>query len=110
MKILEEHKLKKPIWLIIILTLFFLSGCKKDASFYNFRSAIIVNGGDASVDGCGWLIEISGCIYKPINLQKEFLIDGLHVKLQYDVVDEKGNCGWQQNVFDQIDIVRIEKN
>jgi hypothetical protein len=91
----------------MVLILFsVITSCRKEP-FYNVRSAVVINGGDEQVDGCGWLIEISNHTYKPQFLPEEFRVNNLKVLVKYSLLEEKADCGWWQDAFDAIAIEDI---
>ncbi len=92
-----------PFALLMIMT---LSSCNKED---NFESAVVRDFGDPAVDGCGWVVDISSIIYKPKNLPTEFEVDNLEVKMKYDKLDSKTNCGFALDVYDEIHIKEIYK-
>lgn len=92
-----------PFALLMIIT---LSSCIKED---DFESAVIRDFGDPAVDGCGWVVDISSIIYKPKNLPTEFEVDNLEVKMKYDILDSKANCGFAHDVYDEIHIKDIYK-
>jgi hypothetical protein len=72
----------KNIKILVIISLFFiaLTACDKDDNNEKIEIGIVKDFGDPSVDGCGWIIEISSKSYKPQNLAEEFEINNLKVE------------------------------
>lgn len=95
----------KRLFFYSLLMLLAIIACKKEE---NFASAIIKNFGDPAVDGCGWVIEISSTIYKPKNLPSEFKIDNLNVKIIYDKLTSKADCGLAIDLYHEIYIKEIQ--
>jgi hypothetical protein len=93
------------LFLFVVFTLF-ISSCTKEDEYHH---AIVRDGGDVAVDGCGWLIEMesTGLIYKPVQFPDTFKTDGLEVTLVYVSLDSKANCGFAPLVYDEIRILKI---
>ena len=91
------RNLKSLICVIVIITI--VSGCKKESSSKTGNhietNAVIVNSGEISADGCGWLVKINGTNeeYSPINLSTDYQKDSLKVKITYHVLTTKLHCG-----------------
>jgi len=83
--------------------------CKKEENSLQLNDAVIRDYGDPAVNGCGWVILVSSNVYKPINLSPEFYIDSLEVKMKYELLSTKANCGFQEDVYSEIKIKHIEK-
>ena len=100
----------KNIKILVIILLFFiaLTACDKDDHNEKFEIGIIKDLGDPSVDGCGWIIEISSKSYKPQNLAEEFKIDNLKVELKCNKLESKATCGFSEPI-DEIYIEDIKK-
>ena len=96
----------KRIIVMMHFLVLFLFACKDK---YEFENAVVKDFGSPAVDGCGWVIEISSEIYKPMELPQAFQVDELPVKVKYERLSSKANCGFAQNVYHQIDIREIEK-
>ena len=85
------------------------SSCKKEKEKPVFYEGIIRDYGSPSVDGCGWMIEIDGIDYMPVNLSERYRNNGTAVILAFKVIDEKYECGFsaQQN-YEKIKILKIK--
>jgi hypothetical protein len=96
----------KSFTLLILICFLAFSACKKDNKLIY---AIIRDGGDPAVDGCGWLIEMSNETFKPKNLSDEFKVNGMEVEIKYDKLDDMANCGLSQDAFHEISLREIHK-
>jgi hypothetical protein len=77
----------KFIFSLSFLSILFVS-CKKDRACPGSVEGVMHN--YAGLDGCGWVIEINGFIYEPININDfngNFLVEGKEVNVSYE---EKG--------------------
>ena len=99
------RSMKRFIIMLSLLTVLFFA-CKDK---YEFENVVVKDFGSPAVDGCGWVIEISSEIYKPLDLAQEFQIDELPVRIKYELLSSKANCGFAQNVYYEIEIREIEK-
>lgn len=98
------------LYLLIGALLFnFNFSCKKEENSLQPTDAVIRDYGDPAVNGCGWVILVSSSVYKPINLSPEFYLDSLEVKIKYELLSTKANCGFQKDVYSEIKIKYIEK-
>ena len=99
---------------LVILIAIFISAstysCQKEEKLETkFANGIVKDYGEPAVDGCGWLIEISSKLYKPQNLTEDFQVDNLGIELKYTLLNTKATCGLSSMLFDEINIVEIEK-
>ena len=85
--------------------------CDKNYNLLNNQtsSGLILNYGDPSVDGCGWMIEIDKIVYSPTSLDSVYKKDSLKVILDYQVLSSVWNCGWRSPGYKQIEIKTIKK-
>ena len=99
----------KRIIFFALITIITISSCTEEVSCEEdcFENAIIRDFGNLVVDGCGWVVDISSKIYKPENLPSEFEIDELEVKIKYDTLSSKANCGFVVDFLDEIYINEI---
>ncbi len=104
-----KEKMKKIIIYTLLAALFFAMGCeKKEDKTINHEAKIIYEGAP-SVDGCGYFLLIKGTKYKALELTEEFLLDGLIVNVDYQLLDTKWQYNWQESKYDQIKIINISK-
>ncbi len=61
-----------------------------------------------ATDGCGWLVQINGKPYYPVNLADEYKIDKLKVSVDYQLLDSKYTC-WPSRLIPEIKIITIKK-
>lgn len=89
---------KKYFHLIaIILTLSILACNKSDSGF---EDAKVVDSGDITVDGCGYLLEFSdGRQEKPYQLLSAYQHNGMLVKVKYHVSEVLDTCGTTKPYF-----------
>lgn len=97
-------KLHTMKYLVVFVTLIMIS-CGKD----DFVSATIYDYGEPALDGCGWVIEVSNKVYKPVNLSSQYQIDGLSVQIDFTKLNSKANCGLAINAYDELEINKIKK-
>ena len=104
----------RQLMYLTLMTVLAISSCKPeegviiDNPFESCEDAIIRDYGEPALDGCGWVVDVSTIIYKPVNLLEEFEIDGLEVLIKYDILDST-NCGMVQFAFNAISINEIYK-
>ena len=96
----------KRYTLLILFGFLAFSACEKENKLVY---AIIRDGGDPAVDGCGWLIEMSYETFKPKNLTDEFKVNGMEVEIKYDKLDGMADCGLSQDAFHEISLKEIHK-
>ncbi|MCK9450876.1 MAG: hypothetical protein M0Q90_04245 [Bacteroidales bacterium] len=92
-----------------LITLLLLSSCDKNNITTLKDKATILFEGNPAMDGCGYFLLIKDTMYKPIELESEFSVDGLIVNVEYELLDAKWTCNWQDNKFSQIKIITISK-
>ncbi|MBD1420201.1 hypothetical protein [Sphingobacterium chuzhouense] len=80
--------------LMIFINIHLNSGCKKEEQWIN---ATVLDFGNPKVDGCGFVIEIDGNIYFPVNLGEKYQTDKKEVKLQYNILEDMHACGFPQS-------------
>ena len=73
-------------------------------------SATVVYMGAPEVDGCGWLIQIDETYYYPVNLEDQFKIEDLPVRISYTYDPIEFRCGRGGTRYQSIRIesIRIE--
>ena len=94
---------------LFLITLFIFSYCNKEVNETIKDEAIILYEGDPAVDGCGYFLSINEVKYKPIELASDFSKDGLIVNVEYQLLDNKWYCNWQEKEYPLIKIVNISK-
>jgi hypothetical protein len=77
---------------VAILSTFSFLACNKDDKDY--KNAIVVDSGDLSSRGCGYLLQFEdGSIEKPYQLLSAYQHNGMHVRVKYHVSDVSDTCG-----------------
>ena len=96
--------------LLLLLTAFIFAisfaACKKDQPA--FTDATVINAGAVAADGCGWVIRIGDVNYSPTNLTDEFKETELKVRIGYQTLSSKFQCGWGQQI-PEIKLLEIRK-
>ncbi|MGF7077818.1 hypothetical protein [Mucilaginibacter sp. UYCu711] len=73
------------------------------------KDATIVDIGPVTSDGCGWMVKIDTTYYHPTNLPDTYKKADLKVKVSYNLLDSKYQCGIAANLkYNQIFIKTIE--
>lgn len=76
--------------LIVLINLNF-SGCDKEDQWVD---AVVLDYGSPAVDGCGFVIEIDGSIYFPVDLEEKYRVDKKEIRLQYNLLEDMQTCGF----------------
>lgn len=76
---------------MVLINLSLGVGCKKEEQWV---TAIVLDFGSPSVDGCGFVVEIEGTIYFPVNLDEKYQVDKKEVRLTYSVLEDMQTCGF----------------
>jgi hypothetical protein len=85
-----------------------ISACKKNDTL-SFTDATVINAGAVAADGCGWVIRIGDTNYSPTNLDDKYKEDKVKVRIRYQNLKSKFECGWGQKI-DEIKLLEITKN
>lgn len=96
--------------LLILAALFTLTAtsCKKKDEGYT--QALVVYGGDLTVDGCGWLLRLTdGALVKPSNLASAYQHDSLGVLVKFYNAGTQTNCV-PQNPYDIVVVEEIKRD
>jgi hypothetical protein len=99
--------------LFLLLAFMGVFGCEKNlnisqAEFRN-QSGLVLYTGDPAVDGCDWLIKVDTVFLKPVNLDSYYKKDNLQVKLNFDTLSTRWQCGWREPGYQEIQITRISR-
>jgi len=92
-------KIMKSIFSLSFLLILFVS-CNKDRACPGSVEGVIHN--YAGLDGCGWVIEINGSIYEPININDfnvDFLVEGKEVNVSYEEKEAGSICMVGPTIF-----------
>ena len=99
-----------PIFLFALFYLGLLgAACEKEDIIIENSHGIVLDYGNPSVDGCGWMIKIDTLLYSPINLDSTYQKDSTKILLDYKILTSIWNCGWRQPGYQQIEILKISK-
>ncbi|HWZ35819.1 MAG TPA: hypothetical protein VNW51_06640 [Mucilaginibacter sp.] len=80
--------------LLIAISVFSFSFCKKGEHVEQSANASIYNTGPIALDGCGWVIRIDSTKeYSPVNLDTAYMHSGLKVNISYRLLSTKYQCG-----------------
>ncbi len=88
----------------ILLAAFIILSCDKN----DFVDATVYDFGEPAVDGCGWVIEVGSEFYKPTNLEPQYQIDQLEIKIDFEKLSSRANCGLLPNAYQEIEIIKIK--
>lgn len=81
---------------------------RKDSQLIK-KDATIVDMGPVASDGCGWKVKIDTTYYHPTNLPDAYKKADLKVKVSYNLLDGKFQCGLSANLkYNQIFLKTIE--
>ena len=96
---------------LLILALVVISmgnSCKKDIHDISFKEGTILDGGPQAADGCGWLIRVDSISYSPVNLQDDLRKHGQKIRIRFEILDEKFDCGYRyQTSYSKMKILQI---
>lgn len=90
---MKNQTIFRPSYLLLmaLISFYFISSCKKEEQGVD---AIVLHFGSPAADGCGFLLEIGGNIYFPVNLDEKYQVDKKEVKLRYSILDDMHTCGF----------------
>ncbi len=94
---------------LLFATILLFNNCEKNHIKTIKAEATILYEGNPAVDGCGYFLSIKENTYKPIELPLEFSIEDLIVNIEYQLLDTKWTCNWQENKYDEMKIINITK-
>ena len=92
----------KKIFSVLLLSVT-LTACNKQKSIH----AVVKDYGPIELDGCGWVIDMNGEIYAPINLDSEYKIHDLPIVIDFKTLNSMGGCGFQIDAYEEIEIMKI---
>lgn len=93
--------MRKAFILIVISSVLF--ACKKEKSI----NGIVKDYGPIELDGCGWVIDVNGEIYKPTNLEPQYQVHDLQINFDYQNLNTNAHCGLNADAFEEIEILEI---
>jgi hypothetical protein len=92
---------------LIVLASIALWSCDK---YKDYQSAVIIDSGDITVDGCGYLLKLNdGSFAKPVYLNSAFQHDNMKVKVKLVLSGKKDTCDQGMAIYNEAiieDIVR----
>jgi hypothetical protein len=89
--------MRKLLSITIVFVLLLMAFKCEDQKATQMKEAKIVFSGMLAADGCGWLLEVNGEEYSPINLEKSFEEDGLKVYVELTYLETGFQCGMNPN-------------
>lgn len=100
--------------LFFVLLMLFVIGCgKREHQMLPKDTQValgrLIDSGDPSYDGCGWLIDIEGNVFSVDHLEEEFKQNGLQVRVYYQNTKYHYLCGRGAKPYSVIKIVKVEK-
>ncbi len=91
-----KNKLK--ITSLLALTTIMITACTKSDSpnAVVISEAVIYNTGPVAADGCGWTLKVTAndSTYSPKNLDDQYKVNNLKVKVRFHPMKTKFQCGW----------------
>jgi hypothetical protein len=82
---------------LIVLASIALWSCDK---YKDYQSAVIIDSGDITVDGCGYLIKLNdGSFAKPVYLNSAFQHNNMKVKAKLTLNGQKDTCGMGMSIY-----------
>ena len=92
----------KKFLISLVITTTLLS-CNKEKSM----NGIVKDYGPPELDGCGWVIDVNGEIYKPTNLNSDYKIHELNIKVDFKKLNSTTDCGIEPIALDEIEIIKV---
>jgi len=81
---------------------------RKDSQLIK-KDATIIDMGPVATDGCGWKVKIDTTYYHPTNLPDAYKQNNLKVKVSYNLLNSKFQCGIAANLkYNEIFLKTIE--
>jgi hypothetical protein len=100
--------LMRHLLLLAAFSLLAVTSCKKYDDGYT--QALVIYGGDLTVNGCGWLLRLTdGTLIKPVQLESAFQHDSLGVLVKYYNTGNQTNCV-PQHPYDIVGIDEIKRD
>lgn len=98
----------RPVYFLwfMLTFLFFNSACDKEEHLVD---AVVLDLGSPAVDGCGFVLEIEGDIYYPVNLEEKYQVDEKAVKVRYSLLEGMHTCGFPDSEikYQKVNITEI---
>jgi len=89
------------------------AGCCRYGDYSDYEDedvwtpAWVINMGAPEVDGCGWMIQIGDEYFYPVNLEDEYRVEVLPVKIRYTYDPVEYRCGLSGKRYPSIRITQI---
>ncbi len=83
--------------LLAVITIIIIACTKSDSpNAVVISEAIIYNTGPVAADGCGWTLKTTtnDSTYSPQNLDDQYKVNNLKVKVRFHPLKTKFQCGW----------------
>lgn len=98
--------------LVAVLTLSIISTSCRDKIKDGYKAAYVINTGDITVDGCGYIFRLdNGNEEKPEYMPSAFTHDSLRILVKYHPSGKLDTCGFAQQpkVWNTVIIDEIER-
>lgn len=91
---------------MILINLPLNTTCNKEEYWVD---AVVLDLGSPAVDGCGFVLEIEGDIYYPVNLDEKYQVDKKAVKVRYSLLEGMHTCGFPDSEikYQKVNITEI---
>ncbi len=98
----------KWISILAVFSALLLSSCSSDKGMVD---ATIINTGDISYEGCGYVLELDNSeLLQPIYLPSDYQLHNLKVKVKYAHSGMQDTCDYGTVIYDLIDIEKIKRD
>ncbi len=100
--------MKKFTWFLCCGLLLATASCNSDK---NMVKATIVDTGDITNEGCGYLLRLEdSALVQPNNLPSAYFHNGLKVRVKYTHTGVKDTCDYGSKVYDLATIEKIKRD
>jgi hypothetical protein len=101
--------MKKYIPMLFVFALFFMQSCNDDPGpKYFTKDAVVIDAGARAADGCDWVISIDDSSFHPINLDDQYKINNLRIRVTYKYDETSFFCGFANMKMQSIYIKEIQ--
>lgn len=99
--------MKKYTLALVTLALLTAVSCKKD---YDYVDAKVVDTGDITNEGCGYLLELEDkALVQPNYLPSAYQHGGMLVKVKYTHTGVQDTCDYAIKIYDLVNIQKISR-
>jgi len=94
---MKKYTLLKKISIITLVVITAISCSKSNGeNSVLITEAVIYNTGPVAADGCEWTLKASAndSTYSPKNLEDQYKVNNLKVKVRFHPMKTKFQCGW----------------